>query len=571
MTALLMRMMNTRRAALRKSCWCLLSFLIFADIGLGAQLRSPLTDTTDVWQVPVSQNLMPHFEAVDGRKVLYVDGRPFTALAVEIPWWDLIYGRYKETESAYDNLYPAAEKIGLNTLKVPIKWSMVEPEKGVYDFSYVDHAKSKADKHHLKLVLNWFGHYASGDGTIYGNLTGELYAPMYIVEDEKTYPRAVDADGVVHHNAVSYDYEPIVDREVRAFRAFMQHIKKVDSQTHTIVMIQVENEIAMFGVDRQNRKLWRDHSPAANKRFTDGGFTDDLKFTAWDLSYNWIRRITDAGAEVYPLPFFHNYVGGKVADWMVGGAPGEDVETYLKNCPNISFVGVNSYFCADWRPDYSCGREPQATVEELREPLRRYRVGRNLPAITEINSGVSPVTARLAYIAIGEFGAPIFAPWALTVSYPESNQPYVLNDGTLANGAFALRDTYKSLAKALPQISYYAGTDKLKVFMSGAPGQRFSQTEDVNGARVTVTGENDGKAIVIHLSGHDFLLVGYRASVSFNDPAFVWPAMKNIRVEKTYWADDHWNKDGEVTYGVDQSKNTFGIQLDTAQAVRVSW
>ena len=394
---------------------------------------------------------------------------------------------------------------------------------------------------------------------------------MYIVEDYKTYPRAVDADGVAHHNAASYDYEPIIEREIRAFRVFMQHIKDVDSKTHTIVMIQVENEIAMFGFDRQNHKLWRDHSPAANKRFADVGFADDLKFTAWDLSYNWIRRITDAGAEVYPLPFFHNYVGGKVADWMVGGAPGEDVETYLKNCPNISFIGVNSYFCAEWRPDYSCERESQATVDELREPLLRYRVGRNLPAITEINSGVSSITSRLAYIAVGEFGAPIFAPWSLTVSFPESNQPYVLNDGSLANGAFALRDTYNSLSKALPQISYYAGTDKLKVFMSGVPGGRFSRTEDINGAKVTVTGENDGKAIVIHLSGHEFLLVGYRASISFNDPTFVWPEMKSIQVEKVYWSDDRWNKDGEPTYGFDQSKKILEVELNTPQAVRVSW
>src|SRR6266571_2941622 len=138
-------------------------------------------DKTDVWQVPASQNLMPHFEEANGRKVLYVDGRPFTVLAVEIPWWDLIYGRYRETETAYDFLYPVAEKMSLNALKVPIKWSMIEPEKGVYDFSYVDHAKSMAEKHHLKLALNWFGHYASGDGTIYLNLTGELFAPMYIV------------------------------------------------------------------------------------------------------------------------------------------------------------------------------------------------------------------------------------------------------------------------------------------------------------------------------------------------------------------------------------------------------
>ncbi len=231
---------------------------------------------------------------------------------MEIPWWHLIFGRYKETQGAYDYLYAAAQTMGLNTLKVPVKWSMIEPEKGRFDFSYVDHAKAMAEKHHLKLVLNWFGHYASGDGTIYGNLTGDLYAPMYIVQDEKTYPRAVDADGVSHHNAMSYDYEPVIEHEIAAFTAFMKHIKSVDSQAHTIIMIQVENEIAVFGADRRNQKLWRDHSAASNKRFAESGITNELKYSAWDLSHNWIRRITDAGARDYALPFFHNFVGGKL-------------------------------------------------------------------------------------------------------------------------------------------------------------------------------------------------------------------------------------------------------------------
>src|SRR5258708_2124833 len=210
---------------------------------------------SDVWQVPPSDNLTPHFEVANGRQLLYIDGRPSTVLAVEIPWWDLVYRKYKETETAYDYLYPAAEKLGLNALKVPVKWSMIEPEKGVYDFSYLDHAKNMAEKHRLKLVLNWFGHYASGDGTIYANLTGDMYAPMYIIKDEATYPRAVDGNGVVHHNAASYDYEPIIEREIPAFRAFMQHIKQVDSQTHTILMIHVHNEIALFVVDRKNPKM----------------------------------------------------------------------------------------------------------------------------------------------------------------------------------------------------------------------------------------------------------------------------------------------------------------------------
>jgi hypothetical protein len=549
--------------------------VIWAQSSFPSERQSPSelgrSASDDVWRVPISQNLMPHFEYINGRKILYVDGGPFTVLAVEIPWWDLIYGRYQETETVYDYLYPAARKMGLNALKVPIKWSMVESEKGVYDFSYVDHAKSMAEQHHLKLVLNWFGHYASGDGTIYGNLSGELYAPMYIVSNEETYPRAVDADGIVHHNAASYDYEPIIEREIAAFRAFMSHIKQIDSHTHTILMIQVENEIAVFGFDRHNPKMWRDHSPAANKRFAENGFTDDLKFSAWDLSLNWIRRISDAGAAEYPLPLFHNYVGGKVADWMVGGAPGEDVETYLTNCPNLSFVGVNSYFCAEWGSDYSCQRESRATLDELREPLSRYRVGRNLPAITEVNSGAGPIAPRLAYIAVGEFGVPIFAPWALTVSYPENHSPYVLADGTLANGAFMLRDTYFSLSKTLPQISYYAGTDNLKVFMSRLPGQRFSQTVDVNGFPVTVTGEDNGQAIVMHLPGHEFLLVGFRATVSLRDQAFQWPEMKKVSIEKVSWAGDHWRRDGEPNYNINQSLTTLHVELDIPQAVRVSW
>src|SRR5215467_8979757 len=140
-----------------------------------AEQTRPALPVDEIWDVPRSANRMPHFEMAGSRKVLYVDGKPFTALAAEIPWWDLIYGKYAETEGAYDSLYSVAVKLGLNTLKVPIKWSMVEPEQGVYDFSYVDHAKRMAEENHLKLVLNWFGHYASSDGTIYGNLTGELY------------------------------------------------------------------------------------------------------------------------------------------------------------------------------------------------------------------------------------------------------------------------------------------------------------------------------------------------------------------------------------------------------------
>jgi hypothetical protein len=98
-----------------------------------------------------------------------------------------------------------------------------------------------------------------------------------------------------------------------------------------------------------------------------------------------------------------------------------------------------------------------------------------------------------------------------------------------ANGASI---EFPMLRKALPQISYYAHTGNLGVFTSRLPGQRFSETKDVNGFKVTVSGEHNGEAIVIHPSGHEFLMAGFRSSVSMNDPTFQWSMMKSIRVRR---------------------------------------
>lgn len=506
-----------------------------------------------------SPDLRPHLEAVDGRQVLYVDGWPCTVLTVETHWADLIYGCYQETLHVYDYLFPAAKTLGLNAIKVPVKWSMIEPEQGVYDFTYLDHIKDMAEKNGLKLVVGWFGHYASGDGNIYRNLSGEVFAPMYVIEDDKTYPRAVDGDGVAHHNAISYDYEPIIEVETAAFRAFMEHIKAIDQETRTILLVQVENEIAVFGADRQNRKQWRDHSPASDRRFQEMGFTDDLRYSAWRLSSAWIRSLTDAGARAYPIPFFLNYVGGQLTDWMVGGAPGEDVATYLENCPQLSFIGLNLY------------ASRKSTVADFRARLDAYRVGRNLPAITETNSDGGPNAPRLAYLAIGEYGAPIFAPWALHVSYPTPYEPYVLEDGAIANGGPALRDCYLSLQQALPPIAYYAGTDKLAVFVAPFPDEAHSEIRDVNGAEVRFTNGGDGQAIVIHPAKNEFLIVGYRSGVSLATPMAKWPAARRIHVEHGTWEQGHWQSAGEYPHTINQSSSTIGVRLNRPAAVYIRW
>ncbi len=525
---------------------------------LSAQVRTEAEDAR-VWQVPLSTSTIPHFERENGHPVLYVDGEPFIALASELPWWNLQAGRYRETENDLDYLYPAAAKMGLNTLKVPVKWSTVEPQKGVYDFSYIDHIEKMAEKNHLKIVINWLGHFASGDGNIYLNLTSGQFAPYYIIEDETTYLRAIDADGILHHNAISYEYDAVIQREIKAFRALMEHIKQVDATDRTIIMIQVENEISVFGADRTNRKLWRDHTPEANQTFQQHGFNDDLKYSAWRLSKHWLQPLTEGGAQIYPIPFELNFVAGTLEEGIVGGAPGEDVATYLNNCPRVSFIGLNLY------------TNPDTTVEEFRQSLQRYGIGRNIPSLTETNSANDGVAPRAAYIAIGEFASPLFSPWALNVSSPAPDSPYVTENGALTNGALALQSTYSSLSKALPQIAYYAGTDKLKVFMASSPGKKFSETQQVNGMTITVTGEGDGKAIVIHPSGHDLLLVGFHCGVTVDKIDLRWPAMKALELKKVRWAKTGWVEEGEPAYGVDQSHGSLHIDLDEPEAVRISW
>lgn len=529
---------------------------------------APQETPSSVWNPPHSANLLPHIEPVNGHSLLFVDGQPFSMLGTEIPWWDLRAGHTREDLGVYDQLYGKAHELGMNMLKVPVKWSTVEPAKDQYDFSYVDRALAMAKANHLRLVLDWFGHYASGDGNIYKSLTGEMYAPQYIVEDEKTYPRAVDADGVVHHNAISYDADAFIQRERKAFRAFLEHLKKADPQ-HTVIGIQLENEISVFGADRKNPKLFRNHTDEANHRFEQNHFTDDLKFSAWDLSTHWIRPLTEDEHEIYPLPIFHNYVGGITEPGLLGGSPGEDVKTYLDNCPDLSFIAVNAYFCSDWHGT-SCPGTSLGKTEELRGTLRAYRIGRNLPAVTETNSGASAVAPRFAFLALGEFGSPIFAPWSLTDSYPESYQPYVLHDGRFANGAEGLRDAYTALRLALPQVLMYSGTNKLGVFQAPAAGENFSEKRSIDGLDVEVSGSHDGQAIVIHPAPGQLLIVGYRVAVSISHPAMVWPQLKNLHIQRVHWIGSAWAVDGETFYGIDQSTHSLGVDLEYPQAVLVS-
>jgi hypothetical protein len=172
---------------------------------------------------------------------------------------------------------------------------------------------------------------------------------------------------------------------------------------------------------------------------------------------------------------------------------------------------------------------------------------------------------------VGEFGAPIFAPWALSVSYPTPFEPYATGEGTLANGAHALRDTYVTLGKALSPISFHAGTGKLKVFMSQVPGQPFSTESDLGGVKLQVSGSHDGQAIVIRPTPGELVIAGFRCRVSIWDEDYAWPILRRLRVESGRFEGHAWHADGVPHDTVNQAQRSLGIRLDTPQVVRVYW
>lgn len=171
---------------------------------------------------------------------------------------------------------------------------------------------------------------------------------------------------------------------------------------------------------------------------------------------------------------------------------------------------------------------------------------------------------------MGEYGAPLFCPWALNVSFPEWGEPYVLANGELANGADGLRRAYVALRSALLPIALASGEDRLKVFLSHGR----EEVRDVRGVRVAAINGADGQAMVIHSSDNEFLVIGWRSAVTIQTPISRWPQLKRAKIEAGRWDGARWIPDRTAKFlGIaEQSDGVFRIRLfEEPATVRISW
>ena len=192
-------------------------------------------------QIPAG---IPRLQKHGSATQLIVDGKPFLAVTGELG---------NNSASSLENMQPVWARLlsgNLNSVLAAVSWAQLEPAEGKYEFTLVDGLIQEARKNNLKLVFLWFASWKNGLSS---------YVPYWVKEDFKRFPR-IQIKGGKSIELVSTFGDATRDADARAFRALMRHIKSVDVQQHTVLMIQVENEV---GVLRDSR----DRSPVANQAF----------------------------------------------------------------------------------------------------------------------------------------------------------------------------------------------------------------------------------------------------------------------------------------------------------------
>ena len=192
----------------------------------------------------------PHLQKQGTATQLIVDGKPFLALAGELT------NNAATSLPMMEPIWPKLVAGNLNTVLVGISWAQFEPEEGKFNYTQVDGVIAKARENNLHIVFLWFASWKNGTSS---------FAPYWVKKDYTRFPRIqIDNGSTVSISGpvelLSTFGDATRDADAAAFGALMRHIKEVDDAQHTVLMMQIENEV---GVLRDSR----DRSPAANRAF----------------------------------------------------------------------------------------------------------------------------------------------------------------------------------------------------------------------------------------------------------------------------------------------------------------
>ena len=173
---------------------------------------------------------VPHWQKQGSATQLIVDNHPYLILGGELG------NSSASSQQDIERIFPKLQRLGLNTVLVPAYWDLIEAQEGTFDFSLIDQAIHQARQNDLRIVFLWFGAWKN---------SMSCYAPLWFKQDYKKYPRVRTESGKPLEIASPFS-ENVFQADSKAFSAFMKHLAETDGERHTVIMIQVENEIGML-------------------------------------------------------------------------------------------------------------------------------------------------------------------------------------------------------------------------------------------------------------------------------------------------------------------------------------
>lgn len=477
----------------------------------------------------MAQQSLPEIRKEGNKHVFYLEGEPYLILGAQL-WnssaWPQITDRFWEQ----------AKTLGCNTIEAPIYWQNIEPEPGKFNFKELDQLILRAREQGLRLVLLWFGSYKNGRSQ---------YAPPWVLEDPAQYPRMQNSSGqeIYVLSAVS-DANREADK--RAFVEVMRHIREVDAQHQTVIMMQVENEPGSMWTNR-------DYSPAANDLYerevptdivrklnTSGGTWTEVfgvdgpeAFNAYHIA-SYINDIAAAGRAVYNLPMYANVwirenAFQRPGEYPSGGPTTNMIDMWKAAAPQIDLLALDVY---------------HGNPKIFNELCDHYDRPDNALFVPEMGNG--PNFARFQFYAIGNYNAIGVAPYGID---PFHVDPHDKRDREQLDGRFdGIARNYRLLSGAIHPITQLQGTRKLV-----AVGEEEGMSEQLvrlDGYDVLFRygfptykdrSQRTGRALIGQLGPDEFLLIGFDAKLQFR-PTYGsgYNAAEYVLVEQGHYEKDQW-------------------------------
>jgi hypothetical protein len=209
--------------------------------------------------------------------------------------------------------------------------------------------------------------------------------------------------------------------DANAFAAVMRHIREVDGDAHTVIMMQVENEVGCPGATRDQlpeakaafnapvpRQLmdymvknkenlvseFRQYWEAAGGKtsgtwaevFGNQPMTNEI-FMAWYYAL-YVDQVAKAGKAEYPLPMFINVdLGEAIGQYSSGGALPIKLNVWQQGAPAIDIIGPDIYLpnFAEWCARYDRSGNPMWIPETRADAANAFFAIGNHAAM-----GISP-------------------------------------------------------------------------------------------------------------------------------------------------------------------------------------